>query len=537
MKIAVAQLNPTVGALGENTDQILRVIAEYRHKADIVVFPEMTLTGYPPQDLLLETRFIAELDDKIRHIAAESKGIPVILGTVRQENGKLRNTAAVIAEGKVIAWRDKTLLPTYDVFDEARYFQPAGRIEPVSLNVAGKLRSIGIEICEDLWDQDYSTKVTSELVDKGADLIINISASPFSVNRLDDRIELVGQKVAALGRPFLYCNLIGAQDELVFDGGSFFIDRDGQLSGAAPQFKSGVFLFDAKTTQPLPAPGLPEEEQIFRALSLGVSDYFRKTGHGKAVLGLSGGIDSALVAVIASDALGKENVLGITMPSIYSSGHSIEDSKKLAENLGIEFEMIPIRKINEEMLTALAPVFRSTKAGLAEENLQARIRGGLLMAVANKRNALLLNTGNKTETALGYCTLYGDMCGALGVISDLNKLQVYAVARWYNRQHGADIIPQNTLTKPPSAELKPDQVDPFDYNLIAPLVDEIVTGNKHLTELVKQGYDQTIVAEILRKIRLNEYKRRQAAPGIRISRKAFGVGRCYPIVNGFGESQ
>ncbi len=535
MKIAVAQLNPTVGALEENAKQILRVIADYRKIADLIVFPEMMLTGYPPQDLLLENRFITRMEQKLQQIATQCTAIPLIVGAIRRVDGKLYNTAAVLAGGEIMAWRDKSLLPTYDVFDEARYFEPAREVEPLTLEIAGRSFTIGIEICEDLWDQDYSLKVTEKLVRSGADLILNISASPFSVDRLDERMQTVMSKVDQFKKPFLYCNLVGAQDELVFDGGSFFIDGNGQLSGLAPQFKSGAYLIDTDEPATVNKPVLSKEEQIFRALSLGVSDYFRKTGHTKAVLGLSGGIDSALVAVIAAHALGKEHVLGITMPSVYSSGHSVTDSRKLAENLGIEFEEIPIKQINEEMLTALKPVFSGTQAGLAEENLQARIRGGLLMAVANKRNALLLNTGNKTETALGYCTLYGDMCGAIGVISDLNKLQVYAVARWYNRQHGADIIPQNTLTKPPSAELKPDQVDPFDYNLIAPLVDEIVTGNKHLTELVKQGYDRTMVAEVLKIIRLNEYKRRQAAPGIRISRKAFGVGRCYPIVNGFGE--
>ncbi len=535
MKVAVAQLNPTVGALEDNAQQILRVIADYRQNADLIVFPEMMLTGYPPQDLLLEDRFITRLKQKLQQIAAQCTAVPVIVGAVRRVGGKLYNSAATLTGGEIIAWRAKSLLPTYDVFDEARYFEPAGKIEPLTLEIAGRSFTIGLEICEDLWDQDYSLKVTQQLVESGADLILNISASPFSVDRLSERMQTVKLKVNQFNKPFLYCNLVGAQDELVFDGGSFFIDGKGQLSGLAPQFESGVYIFDTEQSTIVKEPDLSAAEQIFRALSLGVSDYFRKTGHTQAVLGLSGGIDSALVAVIAAHALGKEHVLGITMPSVYSSGHSVTDSRKLAENLGIEFEEIPIKQINEEMLSALEPVFSGTQAGLAEENLQARIRGGLLMAVANKRNALLLNTGNKTETALGYCTLYGDMCGAVGVISDLNKLQVYAVARWYNRQYGAEIIPHNTLTKPPSAELKPDQVDPFDYNLIAPLVDEIVTGNKHLNELVKQGYDRGMVTEVLKKIRLNEYKRRQAAPGIRISRKAFGVGRCYPIVNGFGE--
>ncbi|MBC8479332.1 MAG: NAD+ synthase, partial [FCB group bacterium] len=466
-------------------------------------------------------------------ITKTAKASVVILGTVRHEGKKIYNSAAVLQNGKLLGFRDKSLLPTYDVFDEDRYFEPAESVKPLSVTIGSKTVNLGIEICEDLWDADYDLKVSRELVNQDADLLINISASPFSINKQRERLRLVKDKVDELKKHFIYCNLVGAQDELVFDGGSFVYSVDGFTVAVCDQFNTQLKLVDLDNCTKVEIVNLPEEEQIFNALALGVKDYFGKTGHQKAVLGLSGGIDSALTAVIAENALGPDNVLGITMPSQFSSDHSIEDSRVLAQNLGIRFENIPIKSVNREFLSALEPVFRGTEEGLAEENLQARIRGNILMATANKLNALLLNTGNKTETALGYCTMYGDMCGALAVISDLNKTQVYAVSRWINKQAGKPVIPVNTIEKPPSAELKPDQVDPFDYDMISPLVDAIVTENRHLNSLVAEGYDREVVADLLKKIQINEYKRRQAAPGIRISMKAFGIGRRYPIVNRF----
>jgi NAD+ synthase (glutamine-hydrolysing) len=327
--------------------------------------------------------------------------------------------------------------------------------------------------------------------------------------------------------------LVGAQDELVFDGQSCIVNSAGEVIFLSAAFEENVQLVDLDKCKQIKVLELSEEEQIFRALSLGVKDYFNKTGHSKAVIGLSGGIDSALTAAIAQNALGRENVLGIALPSIFSSDHSISDAQALAENLGIQFEIISIKKINEQMLEGLSPIFNGSAAGLAEENLQARIRGNILMAAANKQGALLLNTGNKTETALGYCTMYGDMAGALAVISDLNKSQVYDVSRWINTHFKKDIIPQNTLTKSPSAELRPDQVDPFDYDVVSPLVDILITEPERANELEEEGYDPALISDLIKKIRLAEYKRRQAPPGIRISSKAFGVGRRYPIINQF----
>ena len=533
MKVALAQINPTVGALEKNTLKITEIIREYSPQCDLIIFPEMVLTGYPPQDLLLDDTFIQKAHKALEDIAASVNTTPVIVGTIRQENDKLFNTAAVLHNSSVITYRDKTHLPTYDVFDEVRYFTSAEFIKPVELRINGGTVKLGLQICEDLWEEEYDLKVCQMLREKGAELLINISASPFHINRLQERLEIILEKAKNLKCYFIYCNLVGAQDELVFDGQSCIVNSAGEVVALSPAFEESIQLVDLEKCKPVKILEPPEEEQIFNALSLAVKDYFQKTGHTQAVIGLSGGIDSALTAAIAQNALGRKNVLGISMPSIFSSDHSISDAQALVENLGIQFEIIPIKEINEQMLDGLSPVFNGSEVGLAEENLQARIRGNILMAAANKRGALLLNTGNKTETALGYCTMYGDMAGALAVISDLNKTQVYAVARWINAYYNQEIIPENTLTKPPSAELKPDQVDPFDYDIVSPLVDILINEPHRSDELEIEGYSPELIKELMQKIRLAEFKRRQAAPGIRISPKAFGVGRRYPIVNKF----
>ncbi len=533
MKILLAQINPIVGALKSNAELIRGIMEKKSGEADILVFPEMCLTGYPPQDLLFESHFIDEAHLRLTELSRAAGSSPVIVGTVRKENDRLFNTAAVLQNGHILGFRDKSLLPTYDVFDEDRYFAPAETVEILPVDVNGRTLNLGLEICEDLWDMEYDLKVTRQLAQQGADIIINISASPFSTGRLQDRLQLVKTKTAESGVPFVYCNLTGAQDELVFDGRSFVMSGDSHLITMCKGFEDDLTTVDLADPSMHTPDILPEPEEIFQALTLGVKDYFRKTGHSLAVIGLSGGIDSALVAAVAAAALGPEQVLGVTMPSRFSSGHSVSDSEQLARNLGIQFLEIPIRDLNETMLQAVEPVFAGTEFGIAEENIQARLRGNILMAIANKQNALVLNTGNKTETALGYCTMYGDMCGALAVISDLNKVQVYDVCRQVNEKAGRDVIPDHTLTKAPSAELRPEQVDPFDYAEVSPLVDEIVTENKALNGLVKDGYDEMTARRMLRLVRLSEYKRRQAAPGIRISPKAFGIGRRYPIVNHF----
>ena len=532
MKIALAQINPTVGALIDNAEKISKIIIEHSSKCDLIIFPEMSLTGYPPQDLLLDNAFIKKTSDALKKIANYVMDAPVILGTIRKNEKSLYNTAAILEDGKVLAYRDKTHLPTYDVFDEDRYFSSSIEVRPVEFKVGGRSIKLGIQICEDLWDDDYENKISSDLVEKGAEMLINISASPFHINRISQRLDIINSKANKLKCYFIYCNLVGAQDELVFDGQSCIVNPAGELVASLPAFKEMVEIIDLDDANVIERTRLCEEEEMFNALCLGVKDYFMKTGHAKAVVGLSGGIDSALTATIAKSALGSRNVIGISMPSIYSSDHSIEDARVLAKNLGIDFQIISIKKINEQMLDDLSP-FLNGSSGLAEENLQARIRGNILMAVSNKKNALLLNTGNKTETALGYCTMYGDMAGALGVISDLNKTQVYALARWINDDAGMELIPQSSIDKPPSAELKPNQVDPFDYELVSPLVDKIISDPQNLDSLEEDGYSAELISDILKKVRISEYKRRQAAPGIRVSHKAFGVGRRYPIVNKF----
>ena len=535
MTFSLAQINPTVGDINGNAQKIIQIIAEHGKDVDVLIFPEMVLTGYPPQDLLFESAFIKDTEAALLKIAESVSECTVIVGSVREENGELFNAAAIIhADGK-IDYRDKILLPTYDVFDEARYFTSAKRIEPVQVMVSGEPVSIGVQICEDLWDDEYPQKVTLGLIKKGATLMVNISASPFCVDRYKERIQAVQAKVGEYEIPFLYCNLVGAQDELVFDGQSFAMNAFGEIIATGKLFSTDVIFVDFENASSISVPDTCEDEQIYNALTLGLKDYFNKTGHYKAIIGLSGGIDSALTCAIAVNGLGAENVIGVAMPSQFSSDHSISDAELLAKNLGIYFQTIPIQKLNTQFLDDLSPIFSGTESGLAEENLQARIRGNLLMAIANKKNSLVLNTGNKTESALGYCTMYGDMCGALAVISDLNKSQVYSVCQWINEHYGKEIIPEGTLTKPPSAELSPNQVDPFDYDVVSPLVDAIVTDGLHSTGLVNAGFDSVLATEMMRKVRYSEYKRRQAAPGIRISKKAFGIGRRYPIVNGYTE--
>ena len=530
MKIAICQINPTVGAFENNRNIILK---NYRKcidlKADIAVFPEMIITGYPPQDLLWEDGFIDQNLLILNEIASASS-IPIIIGYVRKENGKIFNSAAVCYAGKLQSTTDKILLPTYDVFDDDRYFTSGDEPKVISVQIQGKQIKLGIQICEDLWDQDYDCKVSQVQKNMGAEIIINISASPYNEGRLVERRNLIQDKVKEMGIPFIYCNMVGAQDELIFDGESLVFSENGDCVGQGEAFTEDLILVDIESPQSKEIKVQPKEEKMFRALSLGVSDYFIKTGHKEAVLGLSGGIDSALVAVIATDALGSENVHGISLPSKYSSDHSLSDAQELANNLGIDYRIIPIQEAVEGLETVLHPHFLGMEPNVAEENIQARARGNLLMALSNKFGWMVLSTGNKTELALGYCTLYGDMSGGLSVISDLSKSDVYVLAKWVNSQN-AGRIPHGSISKPPSAELAPDQVDPFDYEVVSPLVDAIVEDRKSPAELIKDGADMELVNSLYQKIRINEYKRRQAAPGLRVSSKAFGVGRRFPIVN------
>jgi len=543
--IALAQVNPTVGDIRGNLQLCRSYLEKIGRKAEVVVFPEGVLPGYPAQDLLLERAFLRDLDENLKELAAGVDHRWVIVGTVRREGGerssssssggrrRLFNTAAVLHDGEIVAYRDKTLLPTYDVFDEARYFTPADSIEPVTLTLAsGERLRVGLQICEDLWDTGYDIKVSDRLGEQGIDLFINISASPFRSGSFAERHDLIRAQAKKWGKPFVYCNLVGGQDELVFDGRSLVFDEAGDLRQAAASFEEELLLvhFPLDTaTAAATTPG--REAELAAAIKLGLRDYFVKTGHARAVVGLSGGIDSSVVATLAAQALGPENVTGIAMPTTYSSSHSLEDAETLAKALGIHFQVLPIEHLRTALLEALAPFFAGTEPGVAEENLQARIRGNLLMAVGNKQGALLLTTGNKTELALGYATLYGDMCGALAPIGDLSKTEVYAVARCLNSEAGRSLIPRRVLAKPPSAELKPDQVDPFDYEIVSPLVDELVINRAGRAELLALGYEEGLIRHIRGLTVTSEYKRRQAAPVIRVTGKAFGVGRRYPIVN------
>ena len=535
MKIGICQVNPTVGAINKNKHLVLdNYNKSISLGAELVVFPELILSGYPPQDLLFRKQFLAKAAEALDEIANHSS-VPIILGSTLVENNELFNCSFLCEKGKILGFYKKILLPTYDVFDEDRYFKCGNKTNVFELNIAGQTKKIGLQVCEDLWDHNYSKDLADSIKKTGADIIINISASPYGEDRLIERSNLIKEKVQKTGLPFVYCNLVGSQDELIFDGQSLVYDLDGNLIAQGNAFKEDLLIVDLKESKPINLSIVKKEESIYKALTLGVKDYFSKTGHNQAVLGLSGGIDSSLTACIAVEALGKENVYGISMPSKFSSSHSIVDAEALAYNLGINFREIPINTIIESFEILMASDLDRNNIGIAEENIQSRIRGNILMALSNKNNWLVLSTGNKTELAMGYCTLYGDMNGGLSVISDLSKEDVYKISKWINISSDQNIIPENSISKLPSAELRPDQVDPFDYDIVSPLVSALIDNEKSPSELVKNGADPDLVKNISKRITSNEYKRRQAAPGLRVSSKAFGMGRRVPIINKFDE--
>ena len=535
MKIGICQINPTVGAINKNKQLILE---NYNRSislgAELVVFPELALTGYPPQDLLLREQFLKRTANALDEIAKQTS-TPMILGSTLVDNSDLFNCSFLCENGKIVGYYKKILLPTYDVFDEDRYFKSGSEPSVFELTISGQSQRIGLQICEDLWDHNYSKDLAESIKETGADIIINISASPFGDDRLIERSNLIKAKAQKTRLPFVYCNMVGSQDELIFDGQSLVYGPDGNLIAKGKAFEEDLLIVDLKETNQINLPRMKREESLYKALILGVKDYFSKTGHHRAVIGLSGGIDSSLTACIAVEALGKNNVYGISMPSKFSSSHSMGDAQALAGNLGIDFREIPINSIVESFEALMAPDLDKNNIGVAEENIQSRIRGNILMALSNKHGWLVLSTGNKTEMAMGYCTLYGDMNGGLSVISDLSKEDVYKISKWINVSSGKNIIPENSITKPPSAELRPDQVDPFDYDIVSPLVSALIDNEKSPSELVKNGADLDLVKNISKRISLNEYKRRQAAPGLRVSSKAFGMGRRIPIINKFDE--
>ena len=544
MKIALAQINTTVGDLAGNEKKILDA---YRRAvaldSELVVFPELAITGYPPRDLLLRPRFVAENLAVLDRLAAASGKTGMIVGYVgrneKQPGRGVTNSVALLCEGRIVATRTKTLLPTYDVFDEDRYFEPALENAPVSF----KGTMIGLTICEDVWnDEDYwderryRRNPAAELAGAGAKILCNSSASPWHLGKNEARRAMLSQLAAKASCPVVYCNLVGGNDELIFDGDSMAFDSQGALVVEGKRFEEDLLVLDLNTAKPVDSQPPPDEEQVFRALTLGLRDYFEKCGFKSAVLGLSGGIDSAVTACIAVEALGKERVHGVSLPSQFSSQGSLDDARILAKNLGIRYDVIPIQPAFLETKKQLKDVFAGRPEDVAEENIQARLRGVILMAMSNKFGALLLTTGNKSEVAVGYCTLYGDMCGGLAVIADVPKTMVYRVARWINRE--LEIIPQDSITKPPSAELRPDQTDQDSlppYEVLDQILEDYVVKLKTPAEIIASGIPEADVRRVVRLIDLSEYKRRQAAPGLKVTSKAFGVGRRIPIAQRYRE--
>jgi len=542
IKIGLAQINQTVGDISGNIAQILSWLKNAKNKnVDLLVFPELTITSYPPEDLLMRDYFVEKNEQALEEISKKIDGnIAVIIGFIKKDDKNLYNCAALIKNSQVQEVVSKTLLPNYDVFNEKRYFTASEKVFPVEIELGGENINLGLQICEDIWNDPAQISVTKKLVDQSADLIVNLSASPYDYNKHDQRRELLKTKASQYSVPIALCNLVGAQDDLIFDGQSLIYDNQGELVNYGKSFEEDLItakidLKQGNSAEYISLNRSSRDKEIFEALVLGVKDYFKKSGFAKAVLGLSGGIDSALTACIAKEALGKENVIGITMPTQYTEGISITDAGKLTENLGIEFRIKVIKEIYKNYLNKMGHNFETEEPGIAEENLQSRIRGDILMSIANKEDALTLNTGNKTELALGYCTLYGDMCGSIAVLSDLSKHLVYDLAEYYNQLKNSEVIPRRSIEREPTAELKFDQEDPFDYDIVGPLVDEIIVEGKGYKELIEEGYEKPLVIEILEKIRKTEYKRSQAAVGLKITGKAFGRGRRYPIINQFQE--
>jgi NAD+ synthase/NAD+ synthase (glutamine-hydrolysing) len=542
VKIALLQINPTVGDLEGNARLIADAVREATGRgAQLAVTPELALVGYLPRDLLLSGDFVgrswAALEQLARTLADQA---PVLVGLPEpnpaDEGRPLFNAAALVCGGRVSHRFRKALLPTYDVFDEDRYFEPF--LGPQTLDLAG--RRVGISICEDIWnDRDfwkrrrYHHDPVDELVRAGAEVIVNLSASPFSVGKHARREHMLGSMAAKHGVPIVYVNQFGGNDDLVFDGRSCGFSFSGHAIARGRSFERDVVICDLSQAAPVGAPSdLQPESEIWRALALGTRDYARKCGFSRVVLGLSGGIDSALTAAIAVEALGASNVLGIMMPSPFSSRGSIDDATELARNLAIQTLTLPIEDVMRAMDRALENAFAGTARGVAEENIQARIRGNLLMALSNKHGALLLTTGNKSELAVGYCTLYGDMSGGLGVIADVPKTMVYRVARWLNETRGGPVIPESSLTKAPSAELRPNQTDQDTlppYDVLDAILERHIERHEPADRIVAAGFEPGLVTRVLHLVRAAEFKRKQAAPGLKVTDRAFGTGWRMPI--------
>lgn len=562
MKIAIAQLNPTIGDLPKNAHNILvaanRAVAK---GARLLLTPELSLCGYPPRDLLLNPTFVQSMNVVLRKLAADlPPKLAVLVGTV-EENPKahitggkgLFNSIALLERGSVQRFFHKRLLPTYDVFDENRYFEPGLQANYFTLDNL----NIGVTICEDLWNDEeywgkrsYTTNPIADLAVLGVDVTVNLSASPYSFGKQYFREEMLKHSAVRFHQPIIYTNQVGGNDDLIFDGSSFVLNRQGEVVCRLPAFDTDLQIIEFNKMRQDVEQGtvIPlfssEDEEMWHALVLGLRDYTRKCGFSKVVLGLSGGVDSSLVAAIASAALGKENVFGALLPSPYSSKHSVTDALALAKNLGIKTTTLPIGDLMQGYDKTLDKLFSNTEPGLAEENIQSRIRGNLLMAISNKFGYLLLSTGNKSELAVGYCTLYGDMNGGLAVIADVPKTRVYSLCHWLNNNHSLsglkpqstskEIIPQNVITKAPSAELKPGQVDQDSlppYEILDDILQRLINNHQSVAQIVAAGHDSEVVDRVIQMVARAEFKRRQAPPGLKITDRAFGTGWRMPIAS------
>ncbi|MBN1308353.1 MAG: NAD+ synthase [Chitinispirillaceae bacterium] len=542
MKIALCQLNPLVGDVKGNADRLCGVLEERRSSGcDLFVFPELYLQGYPPRDLLEKEWFVRQSMAALERLTAVSRSYPdsaILFGTIlpsgKTYGKRLANAAVLLKNGETLLAQHKTLLPTYDIFDETRYFESAGPLKVAKIND----ETIGVSICEDAWNDTeigparrYEREPVAELAAAGATLLVNISASPFHSGKEHARYSTMQRHARRHRLPLVFVNQIGGNDDLIFDGNSMFFDAEGTLRGRLPAFREEITVIDTRLTDaPCAVPDHDRIESVHDALVLGVADYARKCGFSATLLGLSGGIDSALTAVIVRRAMGPANVWGVTMPSRYSSPGSVDDSRELAQRLGIRFSRIPIENVFSSLCVALDPFFAGMTPDVTEENLQARIRGTILMALSNKFNLLLLSTGNKSELAVGYGTLYGDMNGGLSVISDLSKEMVYQLAEYVNRE--GEVIPRPIIDKAPSAELRPNQKDEDSlpsYPMLDAVLERLIERGDSLSEIIADGFDRTTVTWIAQAISRNEYKRRQAPVGLKVTPKAFGPGRRFPI--------
>lgn len=532
MKIALAQHDFFVGNIEGNAARIIELACKARDRlgARLVVFPELALTGYPPEDLLSRPHFVEITERALNALAKQIQGIDVLLGLPLREDGLLRNCAVWLRDGRIHARYDKQVLPNHSVFDEKRYFAPD--VEPCVVEIDS--HRIGVTICEDIWHPEPAAAAR----DAGAQIIVNINASPYHLGKHNDRMQVLRDRVTETGLPIVYLNLVGGQDELVFDGKSFALGRDGALRFRAPAFHEGLHVieFDGNDIAPAAvAPMLDEDESLYAALVTGVRDYARKNGFKGVVLGLSGGIDSALALCVAADALGAEAVEAVMMPYRYTADISVGDARKLADTLGVKYREIPIGPMVETFMAGLATEFAGMPRDVTEENIQARCRGVILMAISNKTGRLLLTTGNKSEMAVGYATLYGDMAGGFAPLKDVAKLRVFRLAEYRNRI--APVIPQRVIERPPSAELAPDQKDEDSlppYAVLDPILERFIERDESVDEIVRAGFDEATVRRVASMVLRNEYKRRQAPPGVRVTARAFGKDRRYPISSGYG---